>query len=588
MRGLNLKQKFYVLGAAILLVFIIVITFTVFSFKQFASLHKISRVSTRLEILNLEQRKNEKDFLSREVINPAYFSTQKSKYLDAFKSEKDSIIELLGILGGSNAIMDKELQGFINDLKKSVEAYDISFQSIVNAIHQRGFQDFGIEGEFRKAAHEAEDLISSHAAGGPLQVSLLMLRRHEKDYLLRKDIKYVDLYNSEFSKVPQLVRGKINSEAILTALNGYKTNFGILVEKDREIGLNENEGLMNNMREINHTIEPLIEKVTNEVEMHLESASNRAVIMLILVLVVCVAIVLGFCLYMLRDIFRTLGGDPALVADISDKIAKGALNEIDYSVNRTGAIASMYVMAEKLKEVVTNIHERSGQIASSATQLSATTEQLSQGANEQASSLEEVSSSMEQMVSNIFQNTENAKETEQMAAKSAQSISHVGASMEESLQHVRVISEKISIINDIAFQTNILALNAAVEAARAGEQGRGFAVVAAEVRKLAERSKLAADEIARLSSVSRGTTESASKLVMDVIPEIKKTSLLSLEISKSSIEQNSGADQVNNALQQMNSITQQNASAAEELASSTVELAQQAVYLKGIVGFFKV
>lgn len=445
MKGLSLKGKFYVLGSAILLVFIVVITFTIFSFRKFDNLHTISRVATSMELLNLEQRKNEKDFLSREVINPDYFSTQKSKYLDSFKNDKDSIIKLLNILGESNAIMDKELLGFINDLKESVEVYNVTFHDIVQAINQRGFKDFGIEGKFRKAAHDAEELIASSAAALPIQVSLLTLRRHEKDYLLRKDLKYVDLFNIEFSKIQQLVRGK-NSEAVLNALDAYKTDFGILVEKDKEIGLNENEGLMSKMRKINHEIEPQIKRVTSEVEMHLESASNQAVIMLIIVLVICTAFLFGFCLYMLRDIFRTLGGDPAVVAEISDKISKGALNEIDFSVNRSGALASMYVMAEKLKEVVTNIHERSEQIASSATQLSATTEQLSQGANEQASSLEEVSSSMEQMVANIFQNTENAKETEQVASLSAQNISKVGSSVEESVQHVRVISEKISML----------------------------------------------------------------------------------------------------------------------------------------------
>ncbi|MBU8891949.1 MAG: hypothetical protein KOO66_04170, partial [Bacteroidales bacterium] len=153
---------------------------------------------------------------------------------------------------------------------------------------------------------------------------------------------------------------------------------------------------------------------------------------------------------------------------------------------------------------------------------------------------------------------------------------------------MKEIAEKIQIVNDIAFQTNILALNAAVEAARAGEHGKGFAVVAAEVRKLAERSKVAADEINVVSKSGVEISDKAGKQLEAVVPEMEKTVKLVQEISASSQEQNSGSDQINSAVQQLSQVTQQNAAASEELATSAEELASQADQLKDVISFFNV
>jgi methyl-accepting chemotaxis protein len=191
------------------------------------------------------------------------------------------------------------------------------------------------------------------------------------------------------------------------------------------------------------------------------------------------------------------------------------------------------------------------------------------------------------MTASIAQNTENAKVTDGMATKAAREAEEGGSAVGQTVEAMKSIADKIGIIDDIAYQTNLLALNAAIEAARAGEHGKGFAVVAAEVRKLAERSQVAAQEIGDVAKNSVKLAERAGVLLTEMVPSIRKTSDLVQEIASASQEQSSGVGQINGAMGQLNQATQQNASASEELAATAEEMGSQAEQLQQLMQFFR-
>ena len=276
--------------------------------------------------------------------------------------------------------------------------------------------------------------------------------------------------------------------------------------------------------------------------------------------------------------------------NFAKELATGDLNRHFASDRKDEAgelISSLGSMALKLKEMIDKIKDSAKQITNTGKKLSDNSQQMANGASEQASAAEEMAASLEEMSANIQQTASNAQATEKIAQTASNQIVEGTDATRLAVKSMKDIAEKVKIISEIAFQTNLLALNAAVEAARAGVSGKGFSVVAAEVRKLAERSKVAAVEIERLSQNTLKLSSTAGDKLEKVTPEILKTAKLINEIATSSHEQINGIGQINNAMGQLNNVTQENVSSSEQVASSSEELLAHAEQLMDIIAFFK-
>jgi methyl-accepting chemotaxis protein len=314
---------------------------------------------------------------------------------------------------------------------------------------------------------------------------------------------------------------------------------------------------------------------------------GRAQMLLLVLVSASLVIAIAAAFWIALNISRGLGR----AVRLADAVAGGDLTQTLKATSNDEVgdlITSLNGTVERLRSVVSDAVVAAQNVSAGSQELSASAEQLSQGATEQASAAEEASSSMEEMAANIKQNAENAGQTETIAHQSARDAEASGAAVGRAVEAMQTIAGKITIVQEIARQTDLLALNAAVEAARAGEHGKGFAVVASEVRKLAERSQTAAAEIGALSTDSVKVAQEAGAMLLKLVPDIKKTAQLVEEITAACREQDVGSSQINQAIQQLDKVGQQNASASEQVSSTSEELASQAEQLQSTIAYFKI
>ena len=551
--------------------------------KEFESVLKFGESIDKISIQMLQARRAEKDFLIRS--DEKYVAKHDKVMTNMFDTVKSTEANLVDDAQKENLIL----------LNNQMHAYQVGFKELVSNMKLSGLDPkSGYRGSLRAAVHDVEEIVKE-AGKLKLTVSMLMMRRHEKDFIARRDAKYVDKMAKESSNFSNLLstRGLSGKQtaALKAGLAKYQSGFTQLVgnmQASIEIQASfraDVHAMENTLGEMRAVVPELL--ASNKLQFEAESSSASNLFMTALVGIA--VIVSGTLLLLLRNVLRQLGADPSEVKAVAESIAAGNLS-MDLSTiegkKLIGVYGAIINMQKKLTEVVQQIQRDSDQISTAADQVSDTANSLSSAASEQASSVEETSASVEQMGASISQNSDNAQSTDKIASESSVAASEGGKAVAGTVEAMQEIAEKISIIEDISYQTNMLALNAAIEAARAGEHGKGFAVVAAEVRRLAERSQNASAEISKLTVNSVKVAETAGTLLEKMVPDITRTAELVQEISAASEEQSIGVDQINAAMRELDKVTQQNASGSEELAATADQMQQQSASLQKVVSFF--
>jgi len=497
----------------------------------------------------------------------------------------------------------------IDIVESQVKEYDQAFKKVIEFMNQRNHyvhDVLDVKGplmektltEIMVSANGDNDSAAAYQAGITLK-HLLLARLYIRKFLDTNDQKSIDRVNNEFKIMHEYLDTldknleNPNRRKLLSIVEEsqkiYESTFGDLVD----VIFERNKVIKNELDKIG----PEIAKHTEDVKLSIKAvqdklgpllvASNqRSIIEIIIVSILAVFIGSVIATWIRKTIQTGL----AKALEVSNDLSNGDLSkniEINSNDEIGALLKRMQSMVNVLSEILTNVKNAANNVAAGSQQLTSSAQELSQGATEQAAAAEQASSTMEEMASNIRQNADSALQTEKIAIQSSEDAKLGGESVNQAVKAMKDIAQKISIVEEIARQTDLLALNAAIEAARAGEHGKGFAVVASEVRKLAERSQIAAAEISKLSSSSVEIAESAGEMLDRMVPDIQRTAELVQEISAASNEQNTGAEQINNAIQQLDQVIQQNASASEEMSSTAEELSSQAVQLQDMITFFK-
>lgn len=591
MKVLSLKSKFIILILSVFIVLLGISLITALSLRRLNFTVRYLSDAKELHALILKMRSDALDVINIDMRNEDYYKTGESMYLKSYESSQLRIQVLLEKLKDSKITDRIDIESEIDSLISYEKRYFNVFNDILKAFNERGFKDFGLEGKLRNTIHNMESEAKKYNRSD-FSIHVLMLRRHEKDFFIRKDPAYLDKFNEELISFENTIQksglpsGVVNS--LLELLNNYRNDFKLIYDLEERIGFRPTDGLNGDLLALTKKIEPLSQELNLAVLRESSLIQDSTNIGQIIFFLIGTVLALTITISISRLVYIQVGGDPRDASNIAHQISHGDLDISFEEKNYTGIMQAMQEMTLRLKSIISSIIDGSQQFTEQSEQISEKSSNLTDSANNQATCIEEISESIDQLVLSIKQNSENAESAERISNEIAESLSRLSGSTKESINFNKLITEKIQIINDIAFQTNLLALNAAVEAARAGEHGKGFSVVASEVRKLAERSKTAADEIINVTNSGLKISEESSNLLETLIPEIQKKLQFVQEISASGQLQNYSVSNINHAVKEFNLTVVKNAKASEELAMNSMSLALHAEKLRENISYFKI
>ncbi|WP_432662015.1 methyl-accepting chemotaxis protein [Wukongibacter baidiensis] len=581
----------------------------------------------------LEMRKNEKDFLLREVTNLEFFKTEKSKYIDNFQSDFEALIEFIELVKKSQFISaNPEVTEELNQVSALVQEYHDDFLKVVNRIKLRGFKDYGLVGDLRSMVHSVEEKIEELPDNKDLKILMLQARRNEKDYFLRKDTKYVGKLTKTVTEFKNVVNSSNYDEKTKSDVNilmdRYLDKFNKVVAMDKEIGLKEDEGLIGEYRSVVHKVNPLIEKINHHVaELIIDNVKGK-IKLVVITIVSAIAISLLLTFYISILITRPINKTNDMLKDIAE--GEGDLTKrLEVNTKDELGILSKWfnLFVTKIKNTVTGVKQDADILSESTEELALAIDQanksvenianeintISDGLQNNASIVEEATASVQEIASgtmivskesqNVAKNSEEVLKTTNHGTEKLRDVvaaidrvKHSSDNMYDIIGELndssKQISEIISIITSISEQTNLLALNAAIEAARAGDHGKGFAVVAEEVRKLAEESKESAEKISLLineiedkTGIAYRTMKEEQELVEMSVEKANETStefnkILQLieetvnkikTISDSAVQQSEMVNQMTAAMNEISETTQNSAASTQQISMEVQE-----------------
>ncbi|MGE4267292.1 MAG: methyl-accepting chemotaxis protein [Deferribacterales bacterium] len=494
----------------------------------------------------------------------------------AAEKVSSSIEDIRKLAEETKAFSNEKQDAAVASIVKSTEDYLAAFTEYVKVQKD-------LEKSWNVMAQDAVkvlDKLKGQSVDAKVSMDIWAIRSLVRDIYYNNQLEKASEVNSIYDDIERRLT-ELEDKSVLESINSYRNGLGDVIN-GKKLQVTLDEKMVNAAREAGDATNK-----ENTASTEAMLAAFKSVTTMIIIIILG-AVIIGIIAAIV--ITKGITGPVSKGVGFAIELSGGNLDaklDIDQK-DEVGQLAeALKNMVDKLRSIITDVRVSADNVAIGSRELSSAAQDMSQGATEQAASAEEASASMEEMASNINQNADNALQTEKIALKASGDAKEGGDAVQKTVKAMKDIADKISIIEEIARQTNLLALNAAIEAARAGEHGKGFAVVASEVRKLAERSQEAAREISDLSSSSVDIAEKAGGLLMQILPDIQKTSELVQEITASSAEMRTGGEQINTAIQQLDQVIQKNAGASEEMAATAEELSSQSEALQQAVSFFK-